>query len=35
MNNEEKVKAAKKDEGGDEKLITKFAWPYISVHDST
>ncbi len=27
MNNEEKVKAAKKDAGGDEKLIIKFAWP--------
>ncbi len=28
MNNEEKVEAAKKDAGGDEKLIIKFAWPY-------
>ncbi len=27
MNNEEKVEAAKKDAGGDEKLIIKFAWP--------
>ncbi len=30
MNNEEKVEAAKKDAGGDEKLIIKFAWPYKS-----
>ena len=29
MNNEEKVKAAKKDAGGDEKLIIKFAWPQV------
>ncbi len=28
MHNEEKVEAAKKDAGGDEKLIIKFAWPY-------
>ncbi len=28
MNNEENVEAAKKDAGGDEKLIIKFAWPY-------
>ncbi len=27
MHNEEKVEAAKKDAGGDEKLIIKFAWP--------
>ncbi len=25
--NEEKFEAAKKDAGGDEKLIIKFAWP--------
>ncbi len=29
MHNEEKVEAAKKDAGGDEKLIIKFAWPKI------
>ncbi len=29
MHNEEKVEAAKKDAGGDEKLIIKFAWPNI------
>ncbi len=33
MNNEEKVKAAKKDAGGDEKLIIKFAWPNIESLD--
>ncbi len=32
MNNEEKVEAAKKDAGGDEKLIIKFAWPNYVHH---
>ncbi len=30
MHNEEKVEAAKKDAGGDEKLIIKFAWPKLA-----
>ncbi len=35
MHNEEKVEAAKKDAGGDEKLIIKFAWPYGSAGPSS
>ena len=28
MNNEKKIQEVKKEAGGDEKLIFKFAWPY-------
>ena len=30
MNNEKKIQDAEKEAGGDEKLIFKFAWPYMA-----